>query len=255
MNFSGIDSVLLALSIAGKLSLLVILLQRGLFRIFPIFTTLIFWNALEDPILLLILYGPHHALSAYFQPAYFALLSVDYLLEIAVLFEIGANVLQSVRKSLPKGILLVLGGVMVVVAIVALFVSTHANAANLAHPRTVFVVDSTVAILRLVTFLLIAGFAQVLGLGWKHHVLQLASGFAFYAAVDLIVTSLQNRLHAGPEYAAQYQSLSRFLLAGYLCSMYYWCFTLIRKEAPRKEFSPQMAQLLVSISGDTKRQR
>ena len=33
-----------------------------------------------------------------------------------------------------------------------------------------------------------AGFAQVLGIGWKNKVLQLATALSFYSAVDLIVS-------------------------------------------------------------------
>ncbi|MBT9333365.1 hypothetical protein [Paracidobacterium acidisoli] len=252
MNFSDLDSVLGVLNAAAKIALLAVLIWRRLYRPFPVFTALILWDTLTDPFLLWIIRA-HNALYA---QSYFMVLSVDYLLEIAVLAEIAFSVLRPPKKkSLPKGVLYALAVIVIAVGLAAFFFATHANAATFTHPRTVFVVDSSVAILRLVTFLAIAGFAQVLGLGWKHHVLQMASGFAFYAAVDLIVTSLQNRLHAGPDYAARYHSLSQFLLAGYLCSMYFWCFTFVQKEAPRKEFSPQMAQFLVSISGGDKRQR
>jgi hypothetical protein len=252
MSVSQIDSVLWVLVAISQISLLIVLVWRRHYLSFPVFTASILWDALANPLALWVI----TAHSSWYNQTYFTVLSIDYVLEIAVLAEIASNVLRPPKKkSLPKGILYSLGGIVVTVGLAAFFFSAHANAATFAHPRTIFVLDSTVAILRLITFLVIAGFAQVLGLGWKHHVLQLASGFAFYAAVDLIVTTLQSRLHAGPEYSIRYHSLSQLLLAGYLCSMYYWCFTLVKKEAPRREFSPQMAQFLVSISGSPKRQR
>jgi hypothetical protein len=110
------------------------------------------------------------------------------------------------------------------------------------------------AILRLVTFLLLAAFSQVLGLGWKNHVLQLASGLAFYAAVTLIVEIAHSHLRAGPDYANQYYMLAHFRVSGYLCSLYYWCYSFARQEAPRKEFNSKMSELLVSLSGTTKTQ-
>jgi hypothetical protein len=245
------DSALWAMGAFLQLSLLVILFWRRLYRQFPLFTASILWDALTQ-LLLLWVYSSH---GAWYNQAYFSVLSVADLLEISVLAEIAANVLQPHRKSLPPRILSFLGVVILAVGASAFFFSAHANTPSPAHQSTIVIVNSTVAILRLVTFVLIAAFAQVLGIGWKHHVLQLASAFAFYSAIDLIVTQLQGHLHAGPEGIFRYRLLSEFLLAGYLCSLSYWCITLVRKEAVRREFSPQMSQFLVTLSGGGKRQR
>ena len=48
--------------------------------------------------------------------------------------------------------------------------------------------DLTVGLLRMLIFAATAGFAQVLGIGWKNKVLQLATALSFYSAVDLIVS-------------------------------------------------------------------
>ena len=39
-------------------------------------------------------------------------------------------------------------------------------------------------------FAAIAAFAQVLGIGWKNRVLQLATGLSFYSAIDLLASLL-----------------------------------------------------------------
>jgi hypothetical protein len=117
------------------------------------------------------------------------------------------------------------------------------------------VVNATMAILRLTTFILIAGFSQLLGLNWKNHVLQLASGLAFSAVVTLIVEVAHSELRGGPNYARQYFALDHLRIAGDLCTLYFWCYAFVKKEAPRKEFSPQMARFLVSISGTAQKQR
>jgi hypothetical protein len=246
MHFSGLDSVLWAAGTVGQILLLCILFKQRLHRLFPIFTTLIVWSTISDPLLLLFR-------SYYFQ-AYYSFSIIQYCLELSVLVEIAANVIRPVRRSFPRGILFVLLGAMLLIGVAAFFFAARANAATLAHHRTFIVMDTTVAILRLVTFLLIAGCSQILGLGWKNYVLQLASGLAFYSVVMLIGELAQSQLRNGPSYPAQYTSWSELQVAGYLCSLYYWCYSFARKEAPRKEFSPQMAQLLVSISGSAKRQ-
>ena len=251
MHVSGLDGVLWALGIVGEVLLIGILFFRGLQRIFPIFTAYLFWVLISDPILLFVGYNPHNKLT--YTQVYFVFSVVQFFLELSVLIEIGANVLRPAKGSLPKTGLMVLAGFILVIGIVGFFFATHLNAATLTHPRTTFVADCTMAILRLATFLVIAALAQVLGLGWKNHVLQLASGLAFYAAVTLIVELAHSNLRGGPDYASQFYALDRLRVAGYLCSLSYWCFAFVRKEAPRKEFSPQMAQLLVSISGSAKR--
>ena len=43
------------------------------------------------------------------------------------------------------------------------------------------------AVLKLLLFAALAGFAQMLGIGWKSHVLQFATGLAFYAGVSLLI--------------------------------------------------------------------
>ena len=54
-----------------------------------------------------------------------------------------------------------------------------------------------------------AGFAQLLGIGWKNKVLQLATALSFYSAVDLIVSLVQR-------YAGGSNNLERIRL----CSFY-----------------------------------
>ena len=247
MHVSGLEGTLWALGILGELLLLGIIFFRRLQSVFPVFTAYLVWVLVSDPILLAILYSPHYG------QVFFAFSLVQFFLELFVLVEIGANVARPAKRSLPKAILLVLAGLLIVVGVVAYVYATHVNAPSLNHPRTVFVANCVMAVLRLMTFLLIAASAQLLGLGWRNYVLQLASGLAFYAAVTLVAAIAQINLRTGPGYAEQFRHLSQLGVMGYLCSLTYWCYSFARKEAPRKEFSPQMTQLLVSISGSAKR--
>jgi hypothetical protein len=253
VHVSGLDGLLWALGAVGELLLIGIIFFRHLQRVFPIFTAYLFWVLVSDPILLWVVYNPHAAVRSHYTQVYFAFSIVQFFLELSVLVEIGANVARPAKGSLPKTALWILAALIMLIGVGGFFFATNLNAATLTHPRTIFVADCTMAILRLVTFLVIAGLAQVLGLGWKNHVLQLASGLAFYAAVTLIAAIARSHLRGGPTYVEQYRHLTELAVLGYLCSLYYWCFAFVRKEAPRKEFSPQMTQILVSISGSAKR--
>jgi hypothetical protein len=255
VHVSGLDGVLWTLGVVGEMLLLGIFFFRRLHFVFPIFTAYLIWVLISDPILLLVLSSEHAGVRSYYPHIFFTFSIIQFFLELLVLVEIGANVARPARKALPKAALVFLAVLVVLIGVGAFFYATSVNAATLNHPRTVFVADCTMAILRLVTFLIIAGLAQVLGLGWKNYVLQLASGLAFYAAVTLIAALARSHLRSGPDYVEEYRHLTQLGVVGYLCSLYYWCFSFVRQEAPRKEFNSKMSELLVSIAGTTKQQQ
>jgi hypothetical protein len=252
MHFSNLDTALWATGIAGEILLVSVLLFRRNYRTFPIFFSWVLFLLLLEPSFYWLMLKTS---GATYYKVYFALNFPQYLLEIGVLVEIALNVLRPVKQTLSRKLLIALGAAMLLIAIVGFVVAAQLNESTLADPRSFMVVDTTMAILRLATFLLIAGFSQLLGLNWKNHVLQLASGLAFYAVVTIIVDFSQSHLRGGPEYGRQFFALDHLRIGGYLCTLYFWSYAFAKKEAPRKEFSPQMTQFLVSISGSTKRQR
>jgi hypothetical protein len=254
MHFPGIDGFLWTFGNVGQLSLLAILILRRSYRAFPIFTSYILWLTISDPILMLVLASRHNDTGHFYSQAYLVSNVVQYAIELAVLTEIALAVLRPATRIYSRKVLIGLAAVMGVIAITGFLVTAYINAATLAHPRTYFVVNTTMAILRLCAFLLIAGFSQVLGLSWKNHVLQLTSGLAFYAVVTLVVELAHSHLRGGPAYADSYKALDHLRIGGYLCALYFWCYAFAKKEAPRKEFSPQMTKILVSLSGSAKRQ-
>ena len=254
MHLSGIDGALWIFGNVGQILLLAILIFRGSHKVFPVFTAYIIWLTVSDPLLILLLTLHLSPTSHLYYRTFSVFSAVQYALELAVLAEIALEVLRPASQKLSRNILFFLLGVMVLVATIAFLFTAYINSATLAHPRTYMVVTTTVAILRLAAFLLIAGFSQLLGLNWKNHVLQLTSGLAFYAVVTLIVELAHSHLRAGPDYARQFIALDHLRIGGYLCTLYFWAYAFAKKEAPRKEFSPQMTKILVSLSGSTKRQ-
>jgi hypothetical protein len=252
MQFSHLEDSFWAAGLVGEVLLLSILVVRKIYRTFPVFFGWLTFALLSEPTLYWFL---HHTTSRTYYQVYFALNFPQYLLEALVLLEIAAKVVQPVRKSLPAGLLYFLALLMFAIGGAGFLIAAHLNSATLAHPRSFMVINMAMAILRLVTFIFIAAFSQVLGLGWKNHVLQLASGLAFYAAVTLLVEILLSHLQSGPAYIRSFYDLQYLRIASYLCSLYYWCYSFSRKEAPRKEFSSKMSELLVSISETAKQQQ
>lgn len=251
MHFSGIDRALWLAGVAGEFLLVLILLVRRSYRTFPIFFSWICVVLLLEPTFYWLLL--HTSETTYYR-AFFALNFPQYLLEIGVLAEIAINVVRPVKKTLSRGLLLAFGVAMGAILVAGFVVAARVNSVTLVDPRSFTVINATMAILRLATFILIAGFSQLLGLNWKNHVLQLASGLAFYSVVTLIVELAHSCLRAGAAYHDTYIALDHLRIGGYLCALYFWCYAFVKKEAPRKDFSPQMTNFLVSLSGSTKRQ-
>jgi hypothetical protein len=255
MHISELNTQLWLASDIGKALLLGIMIQRQLYRTFPVFFTYVSWDLLSDLLLFVILSASPGYLGHHYPQFYYSAGMVTYVLEFGVLLEIASNVLQPAKRMLSQGFRYFLFGAVLVLGIVCFWLAVWVNPTPFTNLRVFLVMDTTAAILCVLMFLLIAGFSQVLGLSWKNHVLQLTTGLALYSVVELTVELIQSQLHAGSAYASQYQFWSQFKVVGYLCTLSFWCYAFLKKEAPRKEFSPQMQKVLVYLSGSTKRQR
>lgn len=266
MDTSSIDAVMSVASAIGQVILLLILLRRRLYREFPVFTGYVAFTLLTPAFVFVTLHLMHaNTANLSGNPAYFRVyLAVDAaetLLEFGVLIEIARNVFQPHRRSLPRSSLVIFGGLLVAGCIVTYILGGHGAPGVMLNRMGNFFdkAERYWAILRIVCFLITVAFAQLLSINWKNHVLQLATGLAFYGAVDLIVELAKARLSGGPSnvaaYHAQFRLLDQFRLVGYLSTLIYWSWSFARKEAKRKEFNPQMAGFLVSIAGAAKRSR
>jgi hypothetical protein len=113
------------------------------------------------------------------------------------------------------------------------------------------------AILKLLLFAALAAFAQVLGIGWKSHVLQLATGLAFYAGVSLLIQISSSHVSITEQkgYIAHLSRLMQIQSIAYNLTLAFWIWAFSRNEAPRKDFTPQMQEVLVTIAQSAKRTR
>jgi hypothetical protein len=246
MHFSGVDDALWILTSLGQIVLLAVLLYRRLPRQFPIFCGYICYSILSDPLFYFLF--RHVSKERGFD------LFCEYLFQVGILLEVASNVLRPVKRSLPRGALLVFTGLLVGGTLLTFLLAARVRPEDLGLIAQYFVrVNFTFAILRLVIFSAIILFSQMLGIGWKNYVLHLATGLAFYATVTLIVEMLHHFLGVTNKF--QYHALEQVRIAGWIFATGYWSYAMMRQEAPRKEFSPQMANFLVSISGIARKDR
>jgi hypothetical protein len=237
-----IDNEILIAAIAAEIAVLVFLLSRKAWNTLPIFCAYIAWCILDDLINFVVVYRFPGA----FQKTYLIEMGPDALLQLAVLIELAWSVLRPNRSILPRGTIYVLIALVGIAGIMVWPLAGLTVPANISHRAELYVhFQQTVAILRVVCFLVMAGFSQVLSIGWKDRELQVATGLGFFSIVSLIVAVLHSRQDTG----LAYHWLDRVTSASYIGTLVYWVLSFSTKEQERKEFSPQMQQLLLLMSG------
>ena len=253
MHLWTVDNVSIAAGLVLQAALAFVLIQRSLARLYPIFLLYLLLNLVEDP-LGWALQGSETIYLRY----YFVVTIIDYILQLLILFEIGRNVIRPSKRSIPFPVAPVAIVGILLCALIAASFSPQVQLIGLGHTREILIrVSLLLAILKILLFVTLAVFAQVLGIGWKSHVLQLASGFAFYGAVSLMVQLSSTRV-AGSDnmsYVIHLTRLAQIQSAAYNFTLVFWIWAFSRNEAQRKDFTPQMQEVLVTIAKSAKRTR
>jgi hypothetical protein len=171
---------------------------------------------------------------------------VDSVLLFGVLIELAWSVFRPFRASLPRGSLVVVGGLIVALgAAIWPFASIPGFSYLPPEWHLLMRLQQTTSILQILFFLVLAGCSQLLSIGWRNRELQVATGLGFYSIVGLAVAMLHTHQTMGPLYS----HLNQIEVASYLCSLLYWVFSFAQKEAERREFTPQMQNLLLAVAG------
>jgi hypothetical protein len=246
-----VDAFLWSLGIAVELSLFLMLVSRRFYREFPVFVAYLLYSAISDTLFFLVF--RYRSPTVYFR-LYFTNLVPEFLFQIGILLEVAHNVVAPVKRSLPKSALLVFTAMLLSGTVLTLLLSIHSSSTKFTTLGQHFIqLNFAVAVLRLVIFSAIALFSQMLGIGWKNHVLQIATGFASYSVVILLVELLRH--YSKEEYDAHFRLLDEFRVVGWCLALGYWSYVLAKKEAARKEFDPKMANFLVFLAQATRNDR
>jgi hypothetical protein len=223
--------------------LILLLVRVRAFRTLPAFFSYMCWSLLSDVLLSTLQSLPT---ATYFR-IYEIQMVIDSAMIFAVLVELTWSVLRPIRGSLPKRAWI---GIAVLIALAGLLLWPIAGFTVPVHKLSLawlnfFRLQQTFAILRVVVFVGMAGFSQLLSIGWRDRELQVATGLGFYSIVALGVSVMQAHKMIGP----QYHWLDAVVSASYLGAMVYWVFAFATKEAVRQNFTPQMQDLLLAVAG------
>jgi hypothetical protein len=248
MRMMNLDTGLLICNFLLEAALIGLLFYRHAWRTVPAFCLLCIWETLSNA-------GGYATL--HFSPRNYSLYylldsAVDSVLEFSVLVELAWSVLRPIRASLPRRtpfvigiVVLLLGGLIWPFSGLQSFASLAPLLREIAH------LQQTTAVLRVLFFVALAGCSQLLSIGWRDRELQVATGLGLVSLVSLglaMITTHQSTW-------TQYRHLNQILIGSYTCSLVYWAYCFAHKEAERREFTPQMQNLLLTVAGVARAER
>jgi len=244
----SLDNALWLAVIVTDAVLLVAVSSRRIWRTLPIFCSFCVWDLVSNVGAYLV--NRFHP-SAYFH-FYFAQSILDSTLQFAVLVELGWSLLRPLRSSLPRSALL---AVIALILLAGAAIWPFAALPGLVHVgrqgHLLVQLQQTVAVLRILLFLILAGGSQLLSISWRDHELQIATGWGVVSLVSLTAALL----HTHQTTVSQYQHLGEIVVASYVCCLVYLVVCFAQKEAERRQFTPQMQKVLLAMAGSARTAR
>lgn len=241
------DTLLWMAGFSAECGVVGLLFWRRAYRTLPVFCAYLAWSLVSD--LGEYVASSHLPLSTYIQ-IYVVCLAIDSVFQFGVLFELLRSVLRPVSTHLPRWTSI---AVAVLILLVGAAIWPLANAPDY-NPRSQLMIhlQQTFAILRILFFLGLAGFSQLLSIGWRDRELQIATGLGFFSMVSVSVSVIHtHQVTTSPMYHLANQIVS----ASYVCSLVYWVFSFAQQEARRREFTPQMQNFLLAVAGTARSTR
>lgn len=245
----NLNDLLEAAAVALEVAILGLLVYRRCWRTLPFFCVFCGWELISD----CGDFWVNHHLPAAYLTVYITDQVVSSVLLFCVLLELTWSVFRPFRASLPRHTIWILG-ILIAVAGAAIwpFADSAAFARFSLEWHIMIRLQQTDSILRILFFLLLASFSQMLSIGWRDRELQVATGLGFYSLASLTATLLHaHMVEVGPSY----MRLEQLVVVTYICSLLYWIVSFAQKEAERREFSPQMQGLLLAMAGSARSTR
>jgi hypothetical protein len=210
-----LDSIDLTLWLAGILMetvLLALVIWKRVYRTLPVFACFLVWCLLSDAGMAVANLFPNAYL-----PATLVNITVDALLQLAILAELGRMVMRHNRVSPPSKIVLVL--LIAIAVVLAGSLNQWTIPTQLPVLDTLYLVlMQLLAVLRVVFLLTLVWWSSLHGLRWPTRELRIVTGLGFYILATLSVTILHTHNMRGMEY----HWLDQLLVGGYLWTLSYW---------------------------------
>jgi hypothetical protein len=246
----GLDNTIWLAGILIEAVVVGLLFYKRIWRLLPLFCVYLVWDLLSNVGDFAARHFLHSAFTSYLT-IYLVETVIDSVLQFGVLVELTWSVLRPIRSSLPRYTLLFITILVLGVGAVVWPFAAAPGVGHYAQFRLIVHLQQTVSILRILFFLALAGCSQLLSIGWRDRELQVATGLGLYSLVSLGVTVVQAQQTKG----TMYGQLNQFVVGAFICSLLYWVFSFVQKEAERREFTPQMQSFLLAMAGAARANR
>lgn len=243
MQLSLAARVLWAAGFIELAALLLVLLGRGRWRSYPIFTVWIGFQMARTLVLFSLYRHIIYTSHATYALVYWGTAALDLVLQIAIVFELAGIVLKPtgtwVKDARRMFLLLVGVGTMIAAA------AAYGIAPKVPNDLGGWIDKGSLfaAMLNAQLFAAMTFASTRLGLAWRHHVMAIASGWALWAVVGLFVEAAHSYL--GPDWHGV--SLDQVRILAYQAVTVYWTINLWLPEPERRTLSAEMQAYLAGI--------
>jgi hypothetical protein len=240
MDLSLLDRLLWIASFVGHSMLLLVLVVKGRWRAFPVFTLLIGFSTLRTILLFSIYrYGSEQVYAA----VYWGAEVLDLALQLGLVYEMASIVLKPasvwVRDARPTILLLGFIGTLIAAGL--------AFAASPGRPSTLGGWNDKAQLFSIMLFCVLFASMMVassrFGLVWRNHVMGLGRGLTVWAIISLLVEACHS--YFGPDW--HFDLLNHIRIGTYIGATVYWIFTFWRPEPKSRTLSPEMQTYLSSL--------
>lgn len=240
MSGFTLSDVLWAAGFLGHVALLTVLLLKRRSRKFPLFTTLIAYQAGVTILLFLVSRGGSHRM--YFLVYWFAAF-VDYAFQVALIFEIARVVLRPTGSWISDARVSFLrwGGLGLLIAAAVAIGLGNSTAMGLDLWEERVTVFTSLLTCELFTAMIVA--ANRLGLQWRNHVVALSQGLTLWA----LLTLGSNVLHVLAGWHRDFALYDGIREFAYLGALVFWIISFWLPERERAPLSPAMESYLLAL--------
>jgi hypothetical protein len=240
MKFSGFQTLMWGLSFWTTAALVGVLLVRGRWREFPIFTSMLAFDTARS-VVLYVLY--RHGLTAWYARVYWPLLWPDFALQLGVAIEIGRIVLRPtgtwVRDARSRFAAAAVGGIALA-ALLTWWVSPPMQTARaIWHVRGNLFTSLVICEL----FVAMGLTANRLGLGWRSHVMAVGQGLTVWSSITVATTALQSYVGFTPLYRA----LDQVRGIAFLGAVLWMLARLWVSEPARQPLAPELERYILAL--------
>jgi len=243
MHLTGLDFLFWAVGFGEYTTLLLVLLIRRRFRMFPIFTAFIFSNLVRTIALYFVsIYGTK---ASYFY-SFWSLGILDTFLQLSVVYEMYSHTFRPLGAWARdvRGAFVWLVAISIPVAVALSWLAApHARL----WMQVVVIRGNLFSSACMSEFFVgMVVLAVKAGLPWKTHVARISQGLGVYSIIDVLIEAAHSYFGVGRN-TQTYTALSHIRIAAYLSCVAYWIVMLWRNAPESKKLPENMRGQLIRL--------